>query len=265
MYQIFYFPKGVFLNQSNQITAATNLYGFIAEEAQQNRFSVTINRHFKSEGDDAMMIPMNIREDDFYFTVANMKKSHVKGAVIGFEYQLQAMELLDTATEFCKRIGLCDTVLIKNGEIEGALLLPDVLKQVLDKAKVIKVAIIGSTPLAEAMAILLEGYTVGFYDTWVESLMEMQQRIGHEIDINRLGAEMSVDLGGYDMVLNLSEMDDLSMITALPMLNVDLKLPRKPSALRQRCVELNAAYSGYDALLEPMTGFFHDYLISGKA
>ena len=39
-----------------------------------NRLFVLLNKLIKP---DAMMIPMNIRSDDFYFTVANMKKSHV--------------------------------------------------------------------------------------------------------------------------------------------------------------------------------------------
>jgi len=56
------------MNEHNGIGRQTSLYGFIAEEAQQNRLSVSMNRLFKAAGDDAMMIPMNIREDDFYFT-----------------------------------------------------------------------------------------------------------------------------------------------------------------------------------------------------
>ena len=64
------------MNEANQITQTTRLYGFIAEAAQQNRFAVTLNKRFKSAGDDAMMIPMNIRPDDLHYTVANMKRNN---------------------------------------------------------------------------------------------------------------------------------------------------------------------------------------------
>ena len=55
-------------------------------------------------------------------------------------------------------------------------------------------------------------------------------------------------------------MDNLSMLRALPALNIDLKQPRQPSALRQRCIELDAAYSGYESLLAIMTETVYNYL-----
>lgn len=245
------------MNEANQITSTTRLYGFIAEEAQQNRFAVTLNRLFKSEGDDAMMIPMNIRPDDFYFTLSNMKQSHVNGAVIGFEYQQEAMALLDAASALCEQSGICDTVRIVNGTMHGTLLMPEAVKAMIDACKAKKIAVIGTTPLAMAMTLLLRGYELGHYDAYVEALMRLQERAGFELDINRLAEGMAVDLGGFDLLLDLSEMDDLSMVTALPPLNIDLKMPRKPSALRQRCVELGAAYNGYESLLDIMTKQFY--------
>jgi shikimate 5-dehydrogenase len=62
-----------------------------------------------------MMIPMNIREDDFYFTLSNMKKSHVNGAYIAQEYQESAVELLDEADEFVQVYNKCDFV-VRDGE-----------------------------------------------------------------------------------------------------------------------------------------------------
>lgn len=248
------------MNEANQITNATRLYGFIAEEAQQNRFAVTLNRLFKAEGDDAMMIPMNIRPDDFYFTLSNMKQSHVNGALIGFEYQRDMMELLDATSVLCEQCGICDTVLIQDGMMHGALLIPEALKASIDASGAKKIALIGSTPLALAMTLLLSGCEVGHYDAFVEDLMRLQEQAGFELDINRLAEGMAVDLGGYDLLLDCSDMDDLSMVSALPPLNLDLKQPRHPSALRQRCVELGSAYNGYESLLEAMTAQFYTYL-----
>jgi len=248
------------VNEANQITQATNLYGFIAEEAQQNRFSVTLNKRFKAAGDDAMMIPMNIRPDDFYFTLSNMKQSHVRGAVIGFEYQQEALEVVESASGLCEAAGLCDTVTIEAGRMYGELLLPVALKTLVDESGAGKIALIGATPLCGAMVLLLEEKEVSLFDPWIEELMLLQERLGKPIDINRMAEGMQVDLSGYDMLIDLSGLDDLSMVSALPRLNVDVKEPRKPSALRQRCIELDAAYSGYESLLDTMTQTVYNYL-----
>ena len=63
------------MNNGNEISHQTKLYGFIGEEAGQSSLSASVNRVLKANNKDAMMIPMNIRIDDFYFTVSNMKKS----------------------------------------------------------------------------------------------------------------------------------------------------------------------------------------------
>ena len=103
------------MNADDQIKKQTKLYGLIAEHASPNRLFVMLNKIIKQNGADAMMIPMNIREDDFYFTLANMKKSHVNGAYIAQEYQESAVELLDEADEFVQVYNKCDFV-VRDGE-----------------------------------------------------------------------------------------------------------------------------------------------------
>ncbi len=248
------------MNEANQISNTTKLFGFIAEEAQQNRFAVTLNKRFKASGDDAMMIPMNIRPDDFYFTLSNMKQSHVNGAVIGFEYQEQALEIVDSASALCERTGVCDTVTVADGLMHGELLIPEALKAVIDKSGASKIAVLGATPFAGAVALLLQSCEVSMFDPWIEALMALQEKLGIALDINRLAEGMDIDLSSYDLLIDLSEMDNLSTVRALPALNIDLKQPRQPSALRQRCIELDAAYSGYESLLAIMTETVYNYL-----
>ena len=103
------------MNNANQIPRQTKLFGFIGEEAGVSRFSALTNKMFKANGDDIMMIPMNIREDDLYFTISNMKKSHVNGAVISNEYVTQVVDILDDASSMVKRSGMCD-IIFKVGE-----------------------------------------------------------------------------------------------------------------------------------------------------
>ncbi|WP_434657188.1 hypothetical protein [Sulfurimonas sp. NW9] len=103
------------MNADDGIKKETKLFGLIAEHASPNRLFVLLNKEIKANNADAMMIPMNIREDDFYYTLSNMKKSHVNGAYIAEEYQESAVELLDEADEFVQVYNKCDFVL-RDGE-----------------------------------------------------------------------------------------------------------------------------------------------------
>jgi len=128
------------MNLNDEIKIETKLYGLIAEHASPNRLFVLLNKLVKADNADAMMIPMNIREDDFYFTLSNMKKSHVNGAYIAAEYQEKAVELLDEADEFVQVYNKCDfvlrdgekligTYLEKNGALSGDALAKEIYEQ----------------------------------------------------------------------------------------------------------------------------------------
>ena len=128
------------MNLNDEIKIETKLYGLIAEHASPNRLFVLLNKLVKADNADAMMIPMNIREDDFYFTLSNMKKSHVNGAYIAAEYQEKAVELLDEADEFVQVYNKCDfvlrdgekligTYLEKNGVLSGDALAKEIYEQ----------------------------------------------------------------------------------------------------------------------------------------
>ncbi len=134
------------MNTDDAIKNQTKLFGLIAEHASPNRLFVMLNNKIKKENIDAMMIPMNIREDDFYFTLSNMKKSHVNGAYIAQEYQEIAVELLDEADEFVQVYSRCDfviregekllgTYLGKNGVLEGEALAQEIFTTYIKERK----------------------------------------------------------------------------------------------------------------------------------
>ena len=107
------------MNADESIKRETKLFGLIAEEAMTNRLFVLLNKMIKPE---AMMIPMNIRADDFYFTVSNMKKSHVNGAYIAHEYQEEVLDLLDEKDEIVEVYGKCDFILRDGEKLKGFLI-----------------------------------------------------------------------------------------------------------------------------------------------
>ncbi len=248
------------MNDANQIGHKTHLYGFIAVEAQQNRFSVTLNRLIKANSDDAMMIPMNIREDDFYFTLTNMKKSHVNGAVLGEEFQKDVLDILDVSSPLVKQSGFCDIVVLKEGQLYGDIIASSTIVRFLEEQGAKKVAVIGAGALARALALSAASLTLSFFHESVESIMSMGAEIGIDnIDINRIAEGMQADLSAYDAVIDASTAGDLSMLSALPKLCVDLKAKKAVSALRQRCHELDANYVGYEALLPDLTMSAYNY------
>jgi len=110
------------MNADNVISKETKLFGLIGEKAGTSHLFSMINRLIKSESADAMIIPMNIREDDFYFTVSNMKKSHVSGAYIEKEFQEMVLDLLDFKDEIVEVYNRCDFILKEGEKLKGFLL-----------------------------------------------------------------------------------------------------------------------------------------------
>ena len=110
------------MNADDSISRGTTLFGLIAESASTNRLFVLVNKMIKENETDSMIIPMNIREDDFYFTLSNMKKSHVNGAYIAEEFQSSAVELLDSKEEEVAVYNRCDFVVREGEKLHGFLL-----------------------------------------------------------------------------------------------------------------------------------------------
>lgn len=122
------------MNNDNSITTATKLYGYIAENAHSSRFSVTLNKLYKENGMDAMMIPMNIRADDVTFTISQMRSSKLNGAMIASEYQEEAFGLVDEASSAAQELGYCDCIMIEDGRLIGDVITPRALDCYADRS-----------------------------------------------------------------------------------------------------------------------------------
>jgi shikimate 5-dehydrogenase len=252
------------MNNANQISRQTKLFGFIGEEAGVSRFSAVINKMFKANSDDAMMIPMNIREDDLYFTVSNMKKSHVNGAVISTEYVNDILEILDDASVMVKRSGMCDIVFKDGDKLRGDIFSVRVLTEYLKDIRASKVAIVGVSPYAKAFSFLSCGFNVSYFNENLEEFMKFSEEAElQDADINRIANGMSVDLSDFDAVLDFSDMNSLEMIEKLPAFSLDMKNKKQFSALKKRSDELNSKYVSYDDMMDELTEQAHRLIIKG--
>jgi len=242
------------MNNDNQISKQTKLFGYIGEHAGASSFSAKLNKLFKANGDDVMIIPMNIREDDLYFTVTNMKKSHVNGAVISSEYIAAMPDMMDDMSMIARRSGMCDIVYKEGESLRGDIFSIRVLTEALKDIFASKIAIIGTNHYAKAFSFLSCGFKVSYFNDDLEALMAFTQEleIAHA-DINRIAQDVKVDLSVYDIVLDFSDFESLAMITKLPKNSFDMKNTKQFSALRQRADELEATYTSYDDMLGKLT------------
>ena len=198
------------MNEANLINQNSRLFGFLAENAQQNRFSVTLNRLFKDKGEDAMIIPMNIREDDFYFTVSGLRKAQLSGVMIGDEYRREVLELLDSQSEAVSECGFCDIVRVSEGKLHGDIAIAGAVVALLRERGVETLAILGSGALAKSVMTALQGSGVNkvvLFNDRVESCMMLMEQLsldGLEVDIERAAPDMAVDFSRFDAALNAS-------------------------------------------------------------
>ncbi|QOY54109.1 hypothetical protein HUE87_09490 [Candidatus Sulfurimonas marisnigri] len=248
------------MNDSNEISHQTKLYGFIGEFAGQSSISAKLNKVFKAKNKDAMMIPMNIREDDFYFTVSNMKKSHVNGTLISNEYVTNVVEILDESSDIVKHSGMCD-MLIRDGEkLIGDILSINVLKEFLKNRDVKKIALIGINHYAKAFAFNTQGFEVSYFNDDLESLMSFTTDMEIvDADINRIADGMSVDFSKYDAVIDFSDIQNFEMVNNLSLINIDMKPKKQFSSLKARTHVLEDSYIGFDELLDEFSEAVFEY------
>lgn len=200
------------MNDANVIDMQSSLFGFLAEYAQQNRFSVTINRYFKDNGDNAMCVPMNIRPDDIYFTVAGLKEAKLRGVALGSEYVEGVMEQLNYQSDEVKACGFCDTITVKEGELYGDVASGRAVCNLLKENGIEKLAILGSGKLAKSIVLHLKESGLKelvLLNDRVESCMELIQAEtkaleGIEVDIDRAVENEEIDLSSFDAFINAS-------------------------------------------------------------
>ena len=249
------------MNSANEISHHTKLYGFIGEYAGQSSVSATLNKLFKANNKNAMMIPMNIREDDFFFTLSNMKRSHVNGALISSEYMKSVVE----SSQVVKNSLICDIVIRDQEKLFGDIVGMRVLVDFLKKSGCKKVALVGIGSRAKAFCHFAKDLTIAYFYDNLEDLRSFTKEIDvSDPDINRLAEGMAVDLSNYDAVVDFSTFSSLDMISVLGGINLDMKSKKEISPLRVRSNEIGARYIGFDDMLSELADGVYQFLKEKK-
>jgi len=200
------------MNDNNEIDMESLLFGFLAEYAQQNRFSVTLNRYFKDNGDNGMCIPMNIRPDDIYFTVAGLKEAKLNGVALGAEYVDGVVEQLDHKSPEVQACGFCDTIIVKDKELYGEIASGRAVCTLLKEKGIAKLAMLGSGKLAKSIMMHIQDSGINelvLMNDRVESCMSLMQEHSKElsgisVDIDRAVETEEIDLSSFDAFINAS-------------------------------------------------------------
>lgn len=198
------------MNDANEIDTQSLLFGFLAEYAQQNRFSAALNRRFKEEGDNAMCIPMNIRPDDIYFTINSLKEAKLNGVALGAEYVEGVLEQLGHKSDEVEACGFCDTIIVKNKELYGEVATGRAVAELLKEHGAQRLAVLGSGKVARSLVLHLKDSGVKelvFFNDRVESCLKLVQDFGAsfegiDVDIDRAAEGEALDLSSFDAFFN---------------------------------------------------------------
>jgi len=239
------------MNDDNRVNAQTLLFGFLSEYAQQNRFSTTLNKKLKEEGVDAMCVPMNIRPDDFYFTVSGLRNAQLTGVAIGNDFRHEVLELLDGKSEEVSACGFCDILSVKDGKLYGEVMVGKAIAAVLNDKGVKSLALYGSGALAKSVVMHLDGSGVEkvvLFNDRIESCMELMQSVPLqeiEVDIERCNAEIEADFSGCDAALNSA--NQTALFSPVKSAGLMIDLCDKASPFRDVA---DKEYMGYNELLD---------------
>jgi shikimate 5-dehydrogenase len=207
------------MNNDDFIKKETALYGYIAEYAQQSKFSATLNRFFRENSVDGMIVPMNIREDDIYFTISGLRDAQLSGVAISSEYVYDAFNITDSKSDTVELCQFCDTIVVKDKKLHGAIAISGAIDFIVKEKKVKNIALLGSGKLAKA--ILFDCSTevkVTLFADRVESCMELINIVSAKksnitFDIERAQSKTDIDFSLFDMAINTTpEHDGFKMI-----------------------------------------------------
>lgn len=257
------------MNDANEIDTQSLLFGFLAEYAQQNRFSVTLNRYFKQNGDNAMCIPMNIRPDDIYFTINSLKEAKLNGVALGAEYVEGVLEQLGHTSEEVEACGFCDTIIIKNKELYGEVAVGRAVAELLKEKGAQRLAILGSGKVARSLTLHLKESGVKevvFFNDRVESCLKLVQAYGSslegiDVDIDRAAEGEELDLCSFDAFFNATASTPKLGKIKKETLLIDLK---RQSDLGEYAAAYGASFIDSEAYAKVLARVYYNIWIKGN-
>jgi hypothetical protein len=92
-----------------------------------------------------------------------------------------------------------------------------------------------------------------FYDNLEELMAFCDEMELSNADVNRIAHGMSIDLSGFDAVLDFSDLPNFDMVEKLAQNCLDMKNSKEYSCLKTRASQLESNYIGYDDMIDELT------------
>ena len=105
--------------QPHEIKPDTQLCTILGYNAQTGYSRKYFNKILKRQGINATAIALNITDEHFDFTMANVAKSKVNRMIIEQEFQQKAVKYCDELNATAQRVQRVDFVEIEDGKIKG--------------------------------------------------------------------------------------------------------------------------------------------------
>jgi len=243
----------------------TKLFGLLADLASNLKKAQIVSDCFLELGVDAAYIPMNIREDDIYFTIAGLKNSKINAVNLGSEYVKSAYEQMDILSDEAKFCGFIDTISIKDKKLHGYITVGKAYANILRNKNSKKIIILGSGSLAKSILMNLKDTNVEdivlLHDR-IESAMQMLEQMREyleniKVDIDRYEKNIAYSADA-DMLINAtnlgkSEHDEFITFSKYPIyLSDSVSLPKKAHSFFEVNSENKCAYIGGNDLAKEM-------------
>lgn len=100
----------------NGNTKATGIIGYPVEHTKS---PLIHNYWFEKHNINGVYIPLCVKPSDFADVIKNISKLGFKGLNITIPHKIQAMELVDVLTKDAQNAGAVNTIIFKNGILEG--------------------------------------------------------------------------------------------------------------------------------------------------
>jgi len=243
----------------------TKLFGLLADSASTLKKAKIVSECFSEQNIDAAYIPMNIREDDIYFTIAGLKNSKINAVNLGSEYVKGAYEQMDYLSDEAKFCGFVDTISIKDEKLRGEITIGTAYANILKEKKSKKIIILGSGSLAKSILMHIK-------DTDVKEIILLHDRIESAMQTLELMREylenIEVDIDRYeksiaynadaDMFINAtnlgkSEHDKFITFSTYPTcLSDNVSLPKNARSFFEVASENRCNYIGGNDLAKEM-------------
>lgn len=185
------------------IDKETLLFAMLDDMAINSNRTKEFNDIFTSSNINASYIPLNIRNDDIFFTLNGLKKSQIKGVNIGLVYEKESVELLDNMSDEARECNFINSITIKDEKLYGYLTIGKAIASMLSG----NIAIFGSNDLTKSILWNLKDTS---FVTVVESEIEKTLAISKKyskIDIVFSDETHYFDSLKYDFIFNSTSED----------------------------------------------------------